>query len=124
RTCRFRFFFSSAVAPPPDLSSFPTRRSSDLTFDNGASGDSTVYVSSIDAFSDAVTLSSTVSPSGLSCTIVPDIVTPSVYYYTTSALSCSSSIAGIYSLNVTGSSGSLTHSVLLTVTVLLVNFDI
>src|SRR5256886_8647355 len=94
-----------------------------VTFDNGASGDSTVYVSSIDAFSDAVTLSSTVSPSGLACAIVPDIVTPPVGYYTTSALSCSSSIAGTYSVNVTGSSGSLTHSVLVTVNVLLVNFD-
>ncbi|TLX99228.1 MAG: PKD domain-containing protein, partial [Thaumarchaeota archaeon] len=59
-----------------------------ITFDNGSSGDSTVYVGSIDGFSDPVTLSSTVLPSGLSCTIVPDIVTPSVYYYATSALSC------------------------------------
>jgi len=94
-----------------------------ITFDNGSSGDSTVYVSSIDGFSDPVTLSSTISPSGLACTIVPDIVTPYVYYYTTSALSCSSSIAGTYSVNVTGSSGSLTHSVLVIVNVLLVNFD-
>jgi len=95
-----------------------------ITFDNDSSGDSTVYVSSIDGFSEPVALSSTVSPSGLACTIVPDIVTPSGYYYTTSALNCSSSIAGTYSLNVTGSSASLTHSVMLTFKVLLINFDI
>ena len=85
----------------------------------GASGGSTVTVTSLNGFSSAVGL--TVScPTGLTCTMTPTSVTPASGGTATSALSVSASAgtaAGNYTATVTGTSETLSHSTSVTVAV-------
>lgn len=75
----------------------------------GATGSSTITVTSINGFTGTVNLSASVSPStGLSCSpLGPPSVT--LGSSATSTLSCSGSTAGSYTVTVTGSAGALTH---------------
>ncbi len=85
----------------------------------GASGSSTVTVTSLNGFSIAVNL--TVScPTGLTCTMNPTSATPASGGTATSALSVSAiagTAAGNYTATVTGTSGTLSHSTNVSVTV-------
>src|SRR5436309_1837122 len=72
----------------------------------GSSAGSTITISSINHFAGLVNLTNTV-PSGLTCgTITPNSVTGSG----TATVSCNATVAGNYTLTITGANGSLTHS--------------
>src|SRR6266700_1151759 len=82
---------------------FTIAASSPGPIDAGSSAITTVTVTSLDNFGGIVSLTDTV-PSGLACgSITPGSVTGSG----TASVACSASIAGNYTLTITGSSGSL-----------------
>ncbi len=85
-----------------------------VTINVGATGTSTITVGSVNGFGNTVSLASTVSPAtGLTCSLSPTSVTGSG----TATLSCTGSAGGSYTVTVTGTSGSLTHSVTVTFSV-------
>ena len=89
---RFQDFTTSATTPAP--------------VDTTQSATSTITIAALNHFNGIVNLTDTV-PSGLTCgPITPTSITGSG----TATVSCSASIAGNYTLTLTGSSGSLTHS--------------
>jgi len=91
--------------------------SSNLTIQSGSTGTSTINLSSQNSFSGTVNMSTAVSPSGLTASLVPSGVVLSAGGSGSSTLSVSSATPGSYSVTVTGTSGSLSHSTLVTVTV-------
>jgi hypothetical protein len=111
-------FPSCGGAPTPDftLAASP----SSLTIAQGASGTSTVTVTSAKGFASAVSLSCTGLPAGVACGFNPASVTPPVNGSTSSTLTVSvagSPAAGSYPLQATGTSGSLTHGAPVSLTV-------
>ncbi len=93
---------------------------SSLTIVQGASGTSTVTVTSVSGFGSAVGLSCSGLPAGVTCGFSPASVTPPANGSTTSALTVSvssSAAAGGYSLQVDGTSGSLSHGAPISLTV-------
>ena len=109
----------NAVAPPaPDfaISSSPTS----LTIPAGTSAGSTITVSSLNGFSGTVSLATFTSDPSVTATLsLPSVVLTSGGS-SSSALSISATTGGTYTATVTGTSGSLTHSTTLTVTVITV----
>src|SRR2546422_2977444 len=77
-----------------------------VTVNPGSKGTSTVTITSLNGFTGSVTLTSSSSPSNLSCTLNPSSVTVSTT--ATSTLSCTDS-PGIYTVTITGSSGALSR---------------
>ncbi|HVH15248.1 MAG TPA: hypothetical protein VNA15_05960, partial [Candidatus Angelobacter sp.] len=97
--------------PVPDfvLTSSPTSQT--VLANNVAT--TTISLNNLNGFTGIVNLSSTVSPTtGLTCTLTPAVISGSQ----TSTLSCNGS-AGTYSVTVTGNSGALTSSTVVTLTV-------
>jgi hypothetical protein len=104
--------------PSPDFSI--SASPSSLTVAQGASGTSTVTVTSVNSFNSAVSLSCTGLPAGVSCGFSPASVTPPADASATSALTVTVSTAaaaGTYSFPATGTSGSLSHGAPLSLTV-------
>ncbi len=101
-------------AASPDFSI--TSSSAPIGINQGASSGGTVYVSSINHFTSPITLSASwfgISPQGLSFTI-PGSATPPDDGSTPAAVTFSASTTaqvGTYTLNVVGTSGSLSHAV-------------
>ena len=88
-----------------------------LPLQAGNTGTAAITLSSLSGFSGTVVLSGSGSPTGLTMSLSPSSVTLSSGGTATSTLSVSSLNSGTYSVTVTGTSGSLTHSTTLTVTV-------
>jgi len=97
----------------PNIGGFSLDASSPVSFVAGSTGTSHVTVSSMDGFSNPVHLSYSIDHTGLSCSMSPvDLPTGAG----SSTVSCQGSV-GSYDVTVTGSSGSLTHSRHVTVTI-------
>jgi hypothetical protein len=88
-----------------------------LTLFPGGSGTATVTVTSINGFSGTVALGTVVSPSGVTVNLGSASLSLSVNGTASATVSVSSTGAspGFYSINVTGTSGVLSHSTILTV---------
>ncbi|TMI67275.1 PKD domain-containing protein, partial [Candidatus Bathyarchaeota archaeon] len=84
---------------------FTISTSSPASISVGSSGTSTITLTALNGFTGTITISDTV-PSGLSCgSVTPSSVSGSG----TATLSCSSNSQGVYTVAITGTSGSLTH---------------
>jgi uncharacterized membrane protein len=94
---------------------------SSLNVNAGSSSTSTITLTSLNGFAGSVILFATSSPSGLSLSLGPSSVSLSSGGTSTSTLSISGSTAGSYTITITGSSGSLSHQTIVTVTVNAVN---
>lgn len=108
----------TSSGPPPDftISSSP----SSVTVTQGSSATSTITLSSINSFTGTVALSASVSPNGPIVSVNPTGVTLASGTTAISTLSVSAPntvLAGSYSVQVTGSDGSLVHSTTVSVTV-------
>ncbi len=91
-----------------------TANPASVAADPGSSGTSLVTVGSVGGFAGTVSLSASVSPAtGLTCSLSPAQVTGSGE----STLNCTGSAAGGYTVTVTGTNGTLTHSTPLSFTV-------
>jgi PKD repeat protein len=110
----FRTFI---VGPDFGVSSSP----SSLTIRSGSSGKSTIKLSSINQFSGTVSLSTSVSPSGVTASLNTTSISLTSGGIGSSILTISSSTIGSYTVNVTGTSGALSHTI--TLTVIVVNPD-
>jgi len=84
-----------------------------LTIQQGSSDTSVITVTSIGSFNQPVQLAVSGAPSGVTATLVPDVVTPPPDGASTSTLTVSvdaTTTPGSYTLAVTGTNGTLTHS--------------
>ncbi len=98
------YVYASATAPKPD---FTIAAPIGVTIHAlGGPSTSTINVTAVNQFSGTVLLTATASP-GLTATITPSSVTGSG----TATLKMSSTMNGTYTVTVTGTSGSLSHSV-------------
>ena len=91
-----------------------------LTVQQGNDGASTCTLTSINGFNSAVSLSCSGLPAGASCGFVPNPATPPTGGSTGSALTITvpgGTATGIFNVQVTGTSGALSHSAPITLTV-------
>jgi len=91
-----------------------------LTVTQGSNGTSTITITSQNSFSSATTLSATGLPSGVTATFSSNPVTPPANGSATSTLTLTASATattGTATVTVTGTSGSLTHSTNIALTV-------
>jgi kumamolisin len=87
-----------------------------LTVTQGSSGNSTVSISAIDGFSSAVALSASNMPSGVTVQFNPTSISGSQTSTATFTVA-SGTAAGTYSVTIKGTSGSLSHSTSVNLTV-------
>jgi len=90
-------------SPDFTISSSPTN----MTFNAGVGGASTISVAPLNGFTGTVNLSATTNSTSLSCKLSSTSITGASGSVT---LSCNSSTAGNYLATVTGTSGALSHS--------------
>jgi len=107
--------FTASVTPDFSLSASPAM----LTIGSGSSGTSTITITFLNGFSDAVTLSTT-APTDWTA----DLSQISSGQSTLNINVPSSAISGTYSVTVTGTNGSLSHTISLTVQVTSPDFSI
>lgn len=119
-TMNGKFIVQAPSTPDFSITSSPPS----LTILQGSSGTTTVTLASVGSFSGTVSLTKTVSPSGPSVSFSPASVPLSAGASGTSTMTVSaagglySSVAiGDYSVNVTATSGSLSHSTIVVVIV-------
>jgi hypothetical protein len=111
------YLFLFAPPPPTDFSLSPI---SPITVSTGGSASSSVSVNSINGSSPPVALSVSAPPAGVLASFTTNPVTPPSGGSASSALNVSagpSVTPSTFTLTVTGSSGSVTHSTTVTVTV-------
>ncbi|HUC30373.1 MAG TPA: hypothetical protein VMR80_12335 [Candidatus Acidoferrum sp.] len=106
-----------SAAPPPDfsISAAPSSR----TISRGSRATYTVTVGSVNGFSGSVGLSVSGCPSASSCTFSPTSVSPPYPQNSTLNISTNrkSTPTGTYTLTITGSSGGLTHTINVSLTI-------
>jgi PKD repeat protein len=103
-------YFSNVAQPDFELTASP----SSLTIQQGSSDTSTITVTSLNGFAEPVDLTVSGEPTGVTATLDPQQVTPPPDGSETSTLTVSVDVTaapGNYILTVTGTSGSLIHSV-------------
>ena len=110
--------FFNPTSPPPDfaISANPTS----LSINAGSASTSTITLTSINNFAGTVTVSSTGSPAGLGLSLNPSSISLSSGGTGTTTLTVStqsSTPVGSYAVTVTGSSGTLSHSTSIQVSV-------
>jgi len=110
--------FTASVTPDFSLSASPAM----LTIGSGSSGTSTITITFLNGFSDTVTLSTT-APTGWTADLSPTSISTSGQS-TLSINVPTSAISGTYTVTVTGKSGSLSHTISLTVQVTSPDFSI
>src|SRR5207247_7472153 len=105
------------VTPAPDfsLSASPTS----LSILQGSSGKSTITVTSLNSFTGTVTMAASVSPMGPTTSLSPSTITLTSNGAGSSTLNVTSANAatGTFRVNVTATSGTLSHSIIVTVTI-------
>jgi len=118
------FVIQSPTSSMPDFTITPSPTS--LTTAQGSSATATLTLTSVNGFSGSVSLAAAVSPSGPQPSLSPTPITLSAGGSASSTLTVSTSSSGYYStpvaqgnyaVNVTASSGSLSHSTTLSLTV-------
>jgi len=117
RIANFKFPGCSTTSTPDfTVSASP----SSLTITQGANGTSTITVTSLNGFNSATTLSASGLPSGVTAAFSTNPVTPPANGSATSTLTLTASATattGAATVTVTGTSGSLTHSTTISLTV-------
>jgi hypothetical protein len=108
---------AGAATKTPDFSISASPNS--LMIQQGSSASSMITIASLNDFNSAVDLSVSGCPTGATCVLSPTSVTPPSGGSVTSMLSINAGLAAVdtYTLTVTGNSGSLTHSVTISLTV-------
>jgi hypothetical protein len=118
------FIVQSQQSTTPDFTVTPSATS--LTATQGSTATATITLNSVNSFSGSVNLAASVSPTGPRPTFTPSSISLSAGGSASSTLTMSTSSSGYYSspialgnyaVNVTASSGSLTHSTTVTLTV-------
>jgi hypothetical protein len=113
------FFLAVALLVPahagPDFSIYANPTT--LNFNKGSSGTSTITLASSGGFNSAVNLNVTVSPAGLSCSVIPTTVNLVGGSNGTATLVCTGSTVGSYTVIVTGTSSPYSHSAVVNVNV-------
>jgi len=107
---------SAAAAPNFTISASPAS----VTVTQGSNGTSTITITSQNAFNSATTLSATGLPSGVTAAFSTNPVTPAANGSATSTLTLTASATattGAATVTITGTSGSLTHSTTVALTV-------
>lgn len=118
------FVIQSQTSSTPDFTVNPSVGS--LTTTQGSSATATITLSSVSGFSGSVSLAAAISPSGPQASLSPTSISLSGGGSASSTLTVSTASSGYYStpvaqgnydVNVTGSSGPLSHSTTVTITV-------
>jgi len=86
-----------------------TANPTDVAINPGTRGTSTITIGPLNGFTGTIVLTSVVSPGGLTCTLSPNSVV--LGSSQSSALSCSG-LGGTYKVTLTATSGSISHSVI------------
>jgi hypothetical protein len=116
RIANFKFPSCGSTTPDFTVGAVP----SSLTVTQGSSGTSTITVSSLNGFNSAATLSATGLPTGVTAAFSINPVTPPANGSATSTLTFTASASatvGTVTVTVTGTSGTLTHSTTISLTV-------
>jgi hypothetical protein len=116
----FDVYAASFVVPPPLSLDFSLSPIAPITVSVGGSASSSVTITSVNGFNQAVTLSASGSPSGVSTSFSPNPVTPPGGGTASSTMGLTVSpfvTPSTFTLTIAGTAGSLSHSISPTVTV-------
>ncbi|TMI69462.1 hypothetical protein E6H16_00140, partial [Candidatus Bathyarchaeota archaeon] len=111
-------FIKSARLSPPGPPNFSiSANPTILTFQSGSSATSTITLTSRFNFNGTISLTTSVTPSGLTATPSPTSVTVTSGTIATSTLTANSANAGTYTITIIATAGSLVHSTIVNVKV-------